>query len=78
MYAATVGLALELEFSTFKCTLSFVALISAVVDSVADRHARRTIFICALEYARSTVSRRTTHRLVGTVFAILLSVASII
>lgn len=78
VYATTVGLALELEFSALERALSLVALVTAVVDSVADRHARRTISVRALEHARSTVPRRTARRLVGTVFAILLSVASVV
>lgn len=76
MYATTVGLALELEFSAFERAFGFVTPVTAVVDSVADCHARRTISVRALEHARSTVSRRTTRRLVGTVLAILFSVAS--
>lgn len=76
MYAATVGFALELELSALERALGFVTPVTAVVDSVADSHARRTISVCTLEHAGSTVPGWTTRRLVGTVFAILLSVAS--
>lgn len=61
VYAAAVGFALELEFSAFERALSFVAFVTAVVNSVTNRHARRTISVRALEHAWPTDPRRATR-----------------
>lgn len=76
VYAAAVGFALKLELPAFERAFSLVTLVTAVVNSVADRHARRTISVRALEHAWSTNPRRAARRLVRTVLAILFSVAS--
>lgn len=75
VYAAAVGFALELELPAFERALSFVTLVTAIIDSVANRHARRTISVRALEHAWPANPVRTARRFVRTVLAILFSVA---
>lgn len=76
MHAAAVGFTFKLEFPAFERALSFVAFVTAIVNSVTNRHARRAISVRALEHAWPTNPRRATRRLIRTVLAILFSVAS--
>lgn len=76
VYAPAVGFALEFKFTALERTFGFVALVAAIVGPVANRHARGTITVRALEHTRPTISRRATRRLVGAILAVLLSVAS--
>jgi len=61
VYAPAVGLAFEFEFPALERAIGFVALVTAVVDPVANRHAGRAIAIRALENARPTIARWTTR-----------------
>lgn len=78
VYTTAIGFAFELELSTLEFTLGFVTFVAAVVNPVANCHARRAISIRALEHAWTTVPWWASGRLVRTILAILLAVASAI
>lgn len=73
--ATTVGLALELQLAAFQAAVSLVALVPAVVRTVADGHARPAVTVRTLKDTGPTDTRRATGRLVRAVLAILLTVA---
>lgn len=58
VYASAVGLALEFEFAALEGALGLVAPVAAIVDPVANIHARSTVVVRALEHAWPTDSYR--------------------
>lgn len=76
MNAATVRLALELELGTLVRAILFVAVVAAVVPTVANGRARCAISVCTLECARTADAGWTLRRFVRSIFAILFTVAS--
>lgn len=72
--AATVGFALELQFTALQRAVLLVALVAAVVCAVAHRDAGPAVAVRALKHAGAADSCRAAHGLVRAVLAILLTV----
>ena len=72
----TISFTFEFQFGTFERAIHFVAVVTAIVTTVANCYARRAIAVGTLESTRSTDTSWTHGRLVGSVLAILFSVTS--